>query len=111
YDFNETVWGKMTRHYLEPIEALLDEQFELVVKETQKYGKGKGKGVATTSLENSANDDGEFNNLFFLSLTISCTVLSLACLLTVKIGFLQAVPELSEEQSRLWLQLMCCTLV
>ncbi|KIK80296.1 hypothetical protein PAXRUDRAFT_159024, partial [Paxillus rubicundulus Ve08.2h10] len=65
YEFNETVWGKTTRRYLEPIEALSDEQFKLIIEETQKYVKGKGKCVATMSSADSANKDDGGSTTFF----------------------------------------------
>ncbi|KIJ10328.1 hypothetical protein PAXINDRAFT_16670 [Paxillus involutus ATCC 200175] len=66
YEFNETVWGETTRRYLEPIEALSDEQLELIVEGAQKYvKKGKGKGVTRMSSTDSADEaEGEFDDLF-----------------------------------------------
>ncbi|KAI6098547.1 hypothetical protein F5141DRAFT_1066894 [Pisolithus sp. B1] len=39
FEFGEAVWGMMTRHYLEPIKELSDEQFGLIVEDTQKFMK------------------------------------------------------------------------
>ncbi|KIL00127.1 hypothetical protein PAXRUDRAFT_130571 [Paxillus rubicundulus Ve08.2h10] len=61
YDFNENVWGVMTRRYLEPITALSNEQFTLIVDETQLYVKG---GKATSSLDSGDEKDKEFEDLF-----------------------------------------------
>ena len=39
YKFNEAVWGRATRCYLEPIKVLSNGHFALTVEETQKYVK------------------------------------------------------------------------
>ncbi|KAF9241306.1 hypothetical protein BU15DRAFT_60932 [Melanogaster broomeanus] len=52
YEFNETVWSTSTRRYLDPIKELTDENFALIVKDTQKY-------VKKASLILSSADSGE----------------------------------------------------
>ncbi|KAG8213917.1 hypothetical protein J3R82DRAFT_10662 [Butyriboletus roseoflavus] len=59
FEFNENVWGSMTRRFLQPIAQLSDDQFSLVVHETRVYVK---KGTTPTSLE--SEDDDAFDNLF-----------------------------------------------
>lgn len=54
YEFNENMWGEVTRLYLEPIKALSGEQFGLILEELQKYIKN-GKGIITASSVDSAD--------------------------------------------------------
>ena len=56
YKFNEAVWGATTRCYLEPIKALSDEHFTLIVEETQKYVKKSAMPVNSVDLEEDGSD-------------------------------------------------------
>ncbi|KAI5986590.1 hypothetical protein EDD15DRAFT_2373024 [Pisolithus albus] len=60
YEFNDTIWGAATRRYLEPIKGLSEENFSLVVDDTQKYVK---KGTATSSAVD-LGEDSEYEDLF-----------------------------------------------
>ncbi|KAI6006920.1 hypothetical protein EDD15DRAFT_2190587 [Pisolithus albus] len=60
YEFNDTIWGAATRRYLEPIKGLSEENFSLVVDDTQKYMK---KGTATSSAVD-LGEDSEYEDLF-----------------------------------------------
>lgn len=54
----------MTMRYLKPIEALSDEQYELIVNEVQKHVK-KGKGIVTaSSMDTGDENDEDFSHLF-----------------------------------------------
>ncbi|KAI6094218.1 hypothetical protein EDD16DRAFT_1722005 [Pisolithus croceorrhizus] len=61
FEFSEAVWGMMTRHYLEPIKELSDEQFGLIVEDTQKFVK-KVTAPTVSTLESVGED--EFDDLF-----------------------------------------------
>ncbi|KAI6104664.1 hypothetical protein EDD16DRAFT_1714608 [Pisolithus croceorrhizus] len=61
FEFGEAVWGTMTRHYLEPIKELSNEQFGLIVEDTQKFVK-KVTAPTVSALESVGED--KFNNLF-----------------------------------------------
>ncbi|KIJ16002.1 hypothetical protein PAXINDRAFT_11042, partial [Paxillus involutus ATCC 200175] len=61
YEFNETIWGTSTRRYLDPIKELTDENFALIVKDTQKYVK---KASLTVSSAGSGGEDSEYEDLF-----------------------------------------------
>ncbi|KIK80116.1 hypothetical protein PAXRUDRAFT_15958 [Paxillus rubicundulus Ve08.2h10] len=61
YEFNETIWGTSTRRYLDPIKELTDENFTLVVEDTQKYVK---KASLTVSSVGSGGEDSEYDDLF-----------------------------------------------
>ncbi|KAI5981581.1 hypothetical protein EDD15DRAFT_2379350 [Pisolithus albus] len=61
FEFGKAVWGTMTRHYLEPIKELSDEQFGLIVEDTQKFVK-KVMAPTASALESVGED--EFDNLF-----------------------------------------------
>ncbi|KIK76587.1 hypothetical protein PAXRUDRAFT_169418, partial [Paxillus rubicundulus Ve08.2h10] len=59
YNFNDTMWGATTCHYLDPIKNLSDEHFALVVEETQKFvKKPASNGV------DSGDDDSDYEDLF-----------------------------------------------
>ena len=61
YKFNETIWGPSIRWYLKPIQNLTEENFALVIEETQKYLK-----KSTLALNSAASDDedSKFEDLF-----------------------------------------------
>ena len=61
YEFNETIWGPSTRRYLEPIQNLTEENFALVIEETQKYLK---KSTLVLNSTASDDEDSEFEDLF-----------------------------------------------
>ncbi|KAI6103965.1 hypothetical protein EDD16DRAFT_1524948 [Pisolithus croceorrhizus] len=61
FKFGEAIWGGVTRHYLEPIKGLSQEQFGLIVSETQKFIK-KAMLAAPSTLDSGGED--EFNDLF-----------------------------------------------
>ncbi|KAI6004697.1 hypothetical protein EDD15DRAFT_2359442 [Pisolithus albus] len=61
FEFGEAVWGTMTRRYLEPIKELSDEQFGLIVEDTQKFVK-KVTAPTASALESVGED--EFDDLF-----------------------------------------------
>ncbi|KAI5985969.1 hypothetical protein EDD15DRAFT_2373661 [Pisolithus albus] len=61
FEFGEAVWGTMTRCYLEPIKELSDEQFGLIVEDTQKFVK-KVTAPTASALESVGED--EFDDLF-----------------------------------------------
>ncbi|KIJ14117.1 hypothetical protein PAXINDRAFT_13030 [Paxillus involutus ATCC 200175] len=61
FEFGEAVWGMMMRCYLEPITELSDEQFGLILDDTQKFVK-KVTVPAASALD-SAEDEG-FDDLF-----------------------------------------------
>ncbi|KAG9313628.1 hypothetical protein JVU11DRAFT_5960 [Chiua virens] len=61
-EFNETVWGNKTRAYLEPIKALSDESFMLIVKATKTYVKGNASAAA--SAIDSMEDNSDYGDLF-----------------------------------------------
>ncbi|KAF8833165.1 hypothetical protein BDN67DRAFT_1017868 [Paxillus ammoniavirescens] len=61
YKFNEIIWGTSTRHYLNPIKELTDENFALIVEDTQKYVK---KASLTVSSVGSGREDSEYEDLF-----------------------------------------------
>ncbi|KAF8546587.1 hypothetical protein OG21DRAFT_1527732 [Imleria badia] len=67
YKFNKTLWGPSTRRYLEPIQNLTEENFTLVVKETQKYLK-----KPTLALNSAASDDEDMH--FLLSGWPKCSI-------------------------------------
>lgn len=60
FEFNESVWGVLTRRYLDPIAALSEDQFMVIVNDTQEYVK---KGKQSTSALAPMEDD-EFEDLF-----------------------------------------------
>ncbi|KAI6095181.1 hypothetical protein EV401DRAFT_2083842 [Pisolithus croceorrhizus] len=61
FKFGKAVWDTMTRHYLEPIKELSDEQCGLIVEDTQKFMKKVTAPMAST-LESVGED--ELNDLF-----------------------------------------------
>lgn len=61
YKFNKTVRGPSTRQYLDPIKELTNENFTLIVEETQKYVK---KPSQTYSSMDSDEEDSEYEDLF-----------------------------------------------
>ncbi|KAI6011732.1 hypothetical protein EDC04DRAFT_2905318 [Pisolithus marmoratus] len=61
FEFGEAIWGTMTRCYLEPIKRLAQDQFELIVDDTQKFIKKVTLSVPCTV--HSGGDD-EFEDLF-----------------------------------------------
>ncbi|KAF8415956.1 hypothetical protein L210DRAFT_3656892 [Boletus edulis BED1] len=61
YEFNETVWGPSMRRYLKPIQNLTEENFTLVIEETQKYLKKPALALNSVA---SDDEDSEFEDLF-----------------------------------------------
>ncbi|KAF9234301.1 hypothetical protein BU15DRAFT_65844 [Melanogaster broomeanus] len=61
FEFGEAVWGTMTRRYLEPIKELSDEQFGLILDDTQVFVK-KVTVPAASTLDSA--EDNEFDDLF-----------------------------------------------
>ncbi|KAI6167361.1 hypothetical protein EDD17DRAFT_1751931 [Pisolithus thermaeus] len=61
FEFSEAVWGMMTRRYLEPIKELSDEQFGLIVEDTQKFVK---KVMAPTASTLELVGEDKFDDLF-----------------------------------------------
>ncbi|KAI6033981.1 hypothetical protein PISMIDRAFT_121072 [Pisolithus microcarpus 441] len=61
FKFGKAVWGMMTRCYLEPIKELSDEQFGLIMEDTQKFMK-KVMAPTASALESVGED--EFDDLF-----------------------------------------------
>lgn len=62
FEFNETVWGATTKRYLEPIKALSNEDFTLIVEDTQIYVKKSATSANTTDLV--PEDDSDYEELF-----------------------------------------------
>ncbi|KAF8837099.1 hypothetical protein BDN67DRAFT_1014127 [Paxillus ammoniavirescens] len=61
YEFNETIWGISTRCYLDPIKELTDENFALIVEDSQKYVK---KASLTLNSVDLGEEDSKFEDLF-----------------------------------------------
>ncbi|KAG9309052.1 hypothetical protein JVU11DRAFT_11071 [Chiua virens] len=61
-EFNKTVWGDKTCAYLEPIKALSDESFMLIVEATKTYVKGNASAAA--SAIDSMEDNSDYGDLF-----------------------------------------------
>ena len=61
YEFNENVWGAMTRRYLIPIQQLSAEQFQLIMDDTAQFMK---KGKAVTTFTPAVMEDDVYEELF-----------------------------------------------
>ncbi|KAF9233391.1 hypothetical protein BU15DRAFT_80144 [Melanogaster broomeanus] len=61
YEFNDTIWGSTTRHFLEPIKELSEQQFALVVEEAHRFVKTT---AVPASAMDSVDDNSEYDNLF-----------------------------------------------
>ena len=61
YEFNENVWGAMTRRYLIPIQELSAEQFQLIVDDTAQFVK---KGKVVTTFTPAVMEDDAYEELF-----------------------------------------------
>ncbi|KIN97630.1 hypothetical protein M404DRAFT_160038, partial [Pisolithus tinctorius Marx 270] len=61
YEFNNAIWVTATRHYLQPIKCLSDENFTLIIEDTQKYIKKSMVVGTATGLD---EEDSDYKDLF-----------------------------------------------
>ena len=59
YEFNETIWGPITRRYLEAIRNIPDEAFAGIVAEAHNFVKK----APTASAVDLSDDDSKFENI------------------------------------------------
>jgi len=60
FEFNNSIWGATTHHYLTPIQDLINKQFNLIVDDIHQYVK------VVWALPDSLDlsDDDDFDDLF-----------------------------------------------
>ncbi|KIK79842.1 hypothetical protein PAXRUDRAFT_16109 [Paxillus rubicundulus Ve08.2h10] len=63
YEFNEAMWSAKTRVFLEPIMALSDNNFAMIVDEAQAFVKG-GKGAMNSAASDDEDEDEDIQDLF-----------------------------------------------